>query len=323
VVCFLPREVFGMGQSFGARMRERRERRQISLIAIAEQTKIKLSLLDALERDDVSHWPSGIFRRAFIRAYAHAIELEPDTVVREFLALYPDPVEAVTPVPALEPAAIDTPERPAPMRVKFLVGSAVDAMSRTWQDLGRKRRTVPAAYLAAPVANGPVETPAESLDDPPVFAPDLAAAAHLCTELGRVYERQDAAPLLERAACLLDAVGLIVWVWDQQGLELVPTLAYGYSDEVLAQLPQVRRDADNATAAAFRSAQTCVVKSCGAVSGALVAPLMTPAGCVGVFAVELQRGGEQHEAVRALAVIFAAQLAILVGSARLPQAVNA
>jgi len=39
--------------------------------------------------------------------------------------------------------------------------------------------------------------------------------------------------------------------------------------------------------------------------------------------VELQRGGEQHETVRALAMIFAAQLAILVGSARLPQAVNA
>jgi transcriptional regulator with XRE-family HTH domain len=319
-----------MGQSFGARMRERRERRQISLNAIAEQTKIKLSLLDALERDDVSHWPSGIFRRAFIRAYAHAIELEPDTVVREFLELYPDPVETVTPVPALEPAAIETPERPAPLRVKFLVGSAVDAMSRTWQDLGRKRRPLP-ADLAAPATSGPVatpieipaETPIESLQAPVLFAPDLLAAAHLCTELGRVYEWQDAAPLLERAACLLDAVGIIVWVWDPQGQELVPTLACGYSDEVLAQLPQVRRDADNATAAAFRSAQTCVVKSDGTLSGALVAPLMTPAGCVGVFAVELQRGGEQQETARALAMIFAAQLAILVGSARLAQAVNA
>jgi hypothetical protein len=71
----LPREVSRMAQSFGARMRERREKQQVSLIAIAEQTKIKLSLLDALERDDVTHWPSGIFRRAFIRAYAHAIGL--------------------------------------------------------------------------------------------------------------------------------------------------------------------------------------------------------------------------------------------------------
>jgi transcriptional regulator with XRE-family HTH domain len=311
----LPREVSRMAQSFGARMRERREKEQVSLIAIAEQTKIKLSLLDALERDDVTHWPSGIFRRAFIRAYAHAIGLEPDIVVREFLELYPDPVETVTPIPAFEATATNTPERPAPLRVRFLVGSAVDAVSRTWQDLGRKRRMAP--------ADVPASTPGEAMAQPPPFKPDLLAAAHLCTELGRVFERRDAAPLLQRAARLLDAVGLIVWAWDQQGAELVPTLAHGYSDEVLAQLPQVRRDTDNATAAAFRSTQTCVVKSCAVESGALVVPLMTPGGCVGVFAVELQRGAEQLESVRALATIFAAQLAILIGTPRLPQAVNA
>jgi transcriptional regulator with XRE-family HTH domain len=309
------REVSRMAQSFGARMRERREKQQVSLVAIAEQTKIKLSLLDALERDDVAHWPSGIFRRAFIRAYAHAIGLEPDIVVREFLELYPDPVETVTPMPAFEAAAGSTPERPAPLRVRFMVGSAVEAVSRTWQDLGRKRRPTPPDMA--------VTTPSETVAQAPPFKPDLLAAAHLCTELGRVFERRDAAPLLQRAACLLDAVGLIVWAWDQQGAELVPTLAHGYSNEVLAQLPQVRRDADNATAAAFRSTQTCVVRSCAVESGALVVPLMTPGGCVGVFAVELQRGAEQLESVRALATIFAAQLAILIGTPRLPQAVNA
>ena len=62
-----------MPESLGARLRQRREREQIALTTIAEQTKIKLSLLEGLERDDVSHWPAGIFRRAFIRAYAHAI----------------------------------------------------------------------------------------------------------------------------------------------------------------------------------------------------------------------------------------------------------
>jgi len=236
-------------------------------------------------------------------------------VVREFLELYPDPVETVTPIPAFEAAATNTPERAAPLRVRFLVGSAVEAVSRTWQDLGRKRHVAPAEAVTS--------TPREAVAQPPPFKPDLLAAAHLCTELGRVFERRDAAPLLQRAARLLDAVGLIVWAWDQQGAELVPTLAHGYSDEVLAQLPQVRRDADNATAAAFRSTQTCVVKSCAVESGALVVPLMTPGGCVGVFAVELQRGAEQLESVRALATIFAAQLSILIGTPRLPQAVNA
>ena len=94
-----------MSESFGARLRQRRERQEIALNTIAEQTKIKLSLLEALERDDVSHWPAGIFRRAFIRAYAHAIGLDPDVVVREFLEVHPDPVEVVAAAAAIASAA--------------------------------------------------------------------------------------------------------------------------------------------------------------------------------------------------------------------------
>src|SRR5512142_1812882 len=89
-----------MDGSFGARLRQRREEQSIPLSAIAEQTKIKESLLDALERDDVSRWPSGIFRRAYVRAYAHAIGLSPEAVVREFLELYPDPPEDVRAIAA-------------------------------------------------------------------------------------------------------------------------------------------------------------------------------------------------------------------------------
>src|SRR6266851_1471574 len=94
-----------MPESLGARLRQRREREHIALATISEQTKIKLSLLDALERDDVSHWPAGIFRRAFVRAYAHAIGLEPDVVLREFLELYPDPIEVVATVAAVAAGA--------------------------------------------------------------------------------------------------------------------------------------------------------------------------------------------------------------------------
>src|ERR1700736_4182079 len=115
-----------MPESLGARLRQRREREQIALTTIADQTKIKLSLLEGLERDDVSHWPAGIFRRAFIRAYAHAIGLEHHVVVRECLELHPDPVEVVATVPAIEPggggAAL---ARRPPNRRRYLVGSAL------------------------------------------------------------------------------------------------------------------------------------------------------------------------------------------------------
>ena len=96
-----------MPETFGARLRQRRQQQQIDLRAISEQTKIKMSLLDGLERDDVSHWPSGIYRRAYIRAYAQAIALDPDTVLREFVELYPEPadVEAAAAIAAAADAA--------------------------------------------------------------------------------------------------------------------------------------------------------------------------------------------------------------------------
>ena len=58
-------------------------------------------------------------------------------------------------------------------------------------------------------------------------------------------------------------------------------------------------------------------------SGAVVVPLMAPGGCVGVLALELRHGGEQSESVRAMATIMAAQLANLVGSTPMAEAVNA
>ena len=84
---------------FGKRLRLERERRRITLDSIAANTKIGLGLLKGLERDDVSRWPSGIFRRSFIREYAAAIGLDPDETAREFLERFPDPGEATKPTP--------------------------------------------------------------------------------------------------------------------------------------------------------------------------------------------------------------------------------
>jgi len=131
----------------------------------------------------------------------------------------------------------------------------------------------------------------------------------VCSELGRGVHTQDVAPLLGRAAAALDAVGLIVWAWDPQASALRAAVAHGYSDRVLAQLPAVRRDAANATAAAFRTAQPCSVAGDERASGALVAPLITPDGCVGVLAIEWPLGREQSASSRSMATIFAAMVA--------------
>jgi hypothetical protein len=67
-----------------------RERRRITLDSIAANTKINVGLLKDLEQDNVSRWPSGIFRRSFIKAYAQAIGLDPDDLAREFLERFPE-----------------------------------------------------------------------------------------------------------------------------------------------------------------------------------------------------------------------------------------
>jgi transcriptional regulator with XRE-family HTH domain len=83
---------------FGRRLRMERERRTITLASISDNTKISQSLLEGLERDDLSRWPSGIFRRSFIRAYAQAIGLDADVVAKEFLERFPDPADPPPPV---------------------------------------------------------------------------------------------------------------------------------------------------------------------------------------------------------------------------------
>ena len=74
---------------FGARMRRAREAQGVSLRQIAETTKLSVRALEALERNDISLLPGGIFSRAFVRAYAGEIGIDPEQTVREFIAQFP------------------------------------------------------------------------------------------------------------------------------------------------------------------------------------------------------------------------------------------
>lgn len=74
---------------FGAELREARERKGISLRQIAAATKISVVALEALERNDVSRLPGGIFSRAFVRSYATEIGIDPDEAIRKFLVQFP------------------------------------------------------------------------------------------------------------------------------------------------------------------------------------------------------------------------------------------
>src|SRR6187549_3561246 len=85
---------------FGGMLRQAREGRGISLRQIAASTKISVAALEALERNDVSKLPGGIFSRSFVKGYASEVGLDPDETVREFLERFgsepPPPPPVVT-----------------------------------------------------------------------------------------------------------------------------------------------------------------------------------------------------------------------------------
>jgi transcriptional regulator with XRE-family HTH domain len=105
-------------ETFGQRLRRERERRKISLASIAADTKIAATLLEGLENDDVSRWPAGIYRRSFVRAHAVAIGLDPDRTAREFLELYPDPIEVADAAIARTEAEHTAPAPDSRLRLK-------------------------------------------------------------------------------------------------------------------------------------------------------------------------------------------------------------
>jgi transcriptional regulator with XRE-family HTH domain len=92
--------------AFCDRLKDTREGKGIALATIAARTKVSQSLFAALERGDVSRWPTGIYRRSFFRAYANAIGVSVETALDEFLDLFPDEYEPPQPVAAPGAGAI-------------------------------------------------------------------------------------------------------------------------------------------------------------------------------------------------------------------------
>ncbi len=143
-------------------------------------------------------------------------------------------------------------------------------------------------------------------------AVNLAAASRVCADLARAIDAGDVSALLTKAAEILDARGVIVWVADKPGVSLYPMFTYGYPTAVLVRLGTITTDANNATAASWRSGELVAIPGESDSPGALVTPIITSDGCVGVLAAELRHGREMREDVRALATIFSAQLATVV-----------
>jgi transcriptional regulator with XRE-family HTH domain len=120
-------------RSFGAWLRRERERRDITIRTIADRTKIGASLLEALERGDVSRWPGGIYRRAFLRAYADVVGLDADVALANFERLFPSDDSQPAPSRAVAASVQAQGDEDSEMRLQLAVtrGSSTWAAART------------------------------------------------------------------------------------------------------------------------------------------------------------------------------------------------
>ena len=177
------------------------------------------------------------------------------------------------------------------------------------------KASAPAAGAIAAIGTAPPAQPAPSSASTHRPSANLAAAAELCVDLAKVLDADDVPVLLERAALVLDARGIVLWAIDGDGARLRASLSYGYPDKVLAKLRPLQIDADNVTSLAFRSAQSQMMNGASTTDpAALAIPLLTAGGCVGVMAVEL-RHNRPHADLLPVARILSAQFSTLMAPA--------
>ena len=197
--------------------------------------------------------------------------------------------------------------------------AALGAISVMWV-LGLVLLARPGSRSAAAIADAKVDFsriepsgPGSRIPDPGRSATvDLAAAAEVCGALARTTDAASLRDVLARAAAVLDARGIIVWMG--AGEELFPAVSVGYDDRIVERLGPIPRNASNATAETWRTAQLRTVPSDVMAHGAIAAPVHGVAGCIGVFAAEVRHAREADPATQAVAAIVAAQLAGLVSA---------
>src|SRR5476649_1841931 len=169
---------------FGERLRDARERRGVSLRQIANATKISVGVLEALERNDISKLPGGIFGRAFVRSYAIEVGLDPEATIQDFIAQFPnDSVTAGHPTSdqVEDHEAVESDRQTAGTFLWLIAVSVPIAAGLLYfATLGRRVTPEPAqpAALAAPAPDArPAADPPPAPVPQPAAAPPAAAVA--------------------------------------------------------------------------------------------------------------------------------------------------
>lgn len=84
----------------GEQLRRAREDAGLTLHHVADQTKIQQWILAAIERDDLSHVPGGVFIRGYLTSFARAVGLDGEQIWADYRAEERIRAAETAPVPA-------------------------------------------------------------------------------------------------------------------------------------------------------------------------------------------------------------------------------
>ncbi len=165
---------------FGRKLRDARERKGVSLRQIASATKISITALEALERNDISRLPGGIFSRAFVRSYAVEVGLDPETTLQEFIAQFPsDAVTAGHPATdrGVDEDAVESERATANTFLRLVLLSIPIAIVVIYFGTAGRRRSHAEPQPAPPPVEAPVSSPAPVSAAPTATEPPGREAA--------------------------------------------------------------------------------------------------------------------------------------------------
>lgn len=152
----------------GAHLRSARERRDLTLEQVARSTKLSLTVLRRIEGNEWHRLPGGLLTRGHLRAYARAVGVDPEHLVREYSSQLPS--EVVPEPPPAPPPVIDSVPAVRPLLTAIL-GLAVTLGTYSW--LSQPSGAPIATSTSTDADRSPVAT------DPPILQqehPDPALA---------------------------------------------------------------------------------------------------------------------------------------------------
>ena len=140
--------------SVGERLRRARLDAGKTIEQVAAETKIQLWILEAIERDDVSRVPGGVFIRGYLAAVARAVGVNPS----EVLTAYPPETGPLPVPPPVSPPPDPNEVTGTPLWQYVVIVAMVLAAVVLWRNMTGSNHEIAAARPSPPPVSAPPTT---------------------------------------------------------------------------------------------------------------------------------------------------------------------